>query len=365
MSRSAPRFLRSTAFAVFSVLAVAVFPASAAEELPDVAFRHVLVAYRGAKDAVATRTKEEALALALKAAAEIAKPGADFAAVSHAYSDDKASDRFGGFMGIFEAGALDAGLEQSLRKLAIGQVSAVIESPFGLHVIQRMSLADGRPLLAKSRIAFVGAQFIFGSGEDPRGLRSKEKALSDAKTTVALLRGGTPFEALPKELGAQPFPRRVFLARTHKIGTILEAYKPLEDALVSVAEGAVTDPVVTPGGWIVARRLPYFRVHLQHLLVMHIQSIGVPATIRRTPEEARARAEEALSKLKKAPASWAQVVAEFSDDPASAVIGGSLGLREPGSLLPEVDAAVAKMPPVSISFVVESRAGFHIFRRTD
>src|SRR5205814_272438 len=159
----------------------------------------------------------------------------------------------------------------------------------------------------------IGARFAFGGGEDPKGLPSKEKALADAKKAAALLRAGAAFEDLPKEAGAIAFPRNVFMAKVHVRGTILPEYRALEDAVFSTAEGGVSDPAETPAGFVVVKRVPYFRAHVQHILVMHVKSESVPPEVRRTPEEARARAEEALARLRKDPASWGSLVAEYSD----------------------------------------------------
>src|SRR5262245_38957257 len=90
--------------ALLGLLALA--PLARAEDAPEFSARHILVSYQGAERATATRTKAEAKAAAEKALAEAQAPGADFAELSHRYSDDKASDAQGGFLNVFTRGQM-------------------------------------------------------------------------------------------------------------------------------------------------------------------------------------------------------------------------------------------------------------------
>ncbi len=100
--------------------------------------QHILVAYKGAKRAPkgVTRTKAEAKARASEALAKI-QGGAPFEDAVKEYSDDAGSaDRLGS-VGKFHRGDMDPAFSAAAFALKVGQVSAVVETPFGFHVIKR------------------------------------------------------------------------------------------------------------------------------------------------------------------------------------------------------------------------------------
>ncbi len=100
--------------------------------------RHILIQYKGAMRAPATvtRTKDEARALAAKVLAKAKQPGADFAALARQYSDGP-SGPHGGDLGSFHHGQMVGPFDQAAFKLSVNQVSGIVETPFGFHVIQR------------------------------------------------------------------------------------------------------------------------------------------------------------------------------------------------------------------------------------
>ncbi|MCB1875225.1 MAG: peptidylprolyl isomerase [Chromatiales bacterium] len=83
----------------------------------------------------------------------------------------------------------------------------------------------------------------------------------------------------------------------------------------------------------------------------------------RTREEAKARAEEVLEKVKADPGSFAALAREYSEDRGSAIRGGSLGMTARGKFVkPFEDAAFAMQTSGEISGLVESEFGFHILQ---
>lgn len=95
--------------------------------------RHVVVAWRGAWRSVAVRTREEARARVEQALARLAA-GEDFAVVARELSDDPASAD----LGVVAPGQLVPAFEAAAFALAPGQRSAVVETPYGFHVIERI-----------------------------------------------------------------------------------------------------------------------------------------------------------------------------------------------------------------------------------
>ncbi|HUE77854.1 MAG TPA: peptidylprolyl isomerase [Longimicrobiales bacterium] len=94
--------------------------------------RHILVDYpEGATDA--QRDSVRALAEDLRRRAEA---GEDFATLAQAESDDPGSGQRGGDLGWFGSGEMVGPFEQAAFALQPGEVSDVVETPFGLHVIK-------------------------------------------------------------------------------------------------------------------------------------------------------------------------------------------------------------------------------------
>jgi peptidyl-prolyl cis-trans isomerase NIMA-interacting 1 len=100
--------------------------------------QHILVAYRGAKRAPkgVTRTKAQAKVRAGEALAKV-RGGAPFEDVVKEYSDDAGSaDRLGS-VGKFRREDMDPAFSAAAFALRVGQVSDVVQTPFGFHVIKR------------------------------------------------------------------------------------------------------------------------------------------------------------------------------------------------------------------------------------
>lgn len=109
---------------------------AAVDPNPTFGARRILVAYKGAKNSQATRTKEEAKTRA-EAAAKKLSGGAKFEEVAAEFSDDAGSKSTGGNLGRFKRDAYDASLTQTVEKLQVGATSAVFESPFGFELVTR------------------------------------------------------------------------------------------------------------------------------------------------------------------------------------------------------------------------------------
>jgi len=97
---------------------------------------HVLVGYKGADRSEATRTKAEARKRAEEVLAKAKAPGADFAALAKEYSEGP-SGKKGGDLGEFEKGKMHKNFEEAAWKLKAGEISDIVETPFGFHVIKR------------------------------------------------------------------------------------------------------------------------------------------------------------------------------------------------------------------------------------
>jgi parvulin-like peptidyl-prolyl isomerase len=108
------------------------------DEPEEVSARHILIAFKGSERAGddVTRSKDEAKALAEKVLKEAKAEDADFAALAKKYSDGPSATK-GGDLGLFKKGKMHENFEKAAWKLDVDEISGVVETPFGFHIIQR------------------------------------------------------------------------------------------------------------------------------------------------------------------------------------------------------------------------------------
>ncbi|MCA9680673.1 MAG: peptidyl-prolyl cis-trans isomerase [Myxococcales bacterium] len=103
--------------------------------MANVRASHILLMYKGSARSSATRSKAEAEAQINDLAGQIAG-GADFAALAKAHSDCPSSAK-GGDLGSFGKGQMVPAFEQATYAMNVGDVSGVVETQFGYHLIKR------------------------------------------------------------------------------------------------------------------------------------------------------------------------------------------------------------------------------------
>jgi peptidyl-prolyl cis-trans isomerase NIMA-interacting 1 len=112
--------------------------AAAAPGNEQISAAHILVAYRGATRAkpTVTRSKEEARALALRLAARAHEPDTDFSKLARDSSDGPSGIE-GGALPKFGRQQMVKPFSDAAFALQPGQISDVVETNFGFHIIKR------------------------------------------------------------------------------------------------------------------------------------------------------------------------------------------------------------------------------------
>jgi NIMA-interacting peptidyl-prolyl cis-trans isomerase 1 len=106
------------------------------------------------------------------------------------------------------------------------------------------------------------------------------------------------------------------------------------------------------------------RISVKHVLVKYAGAKGAPASVTRTREQACLRAEEALRKLEEG-SSFAEVVAQYSDESGAETREGSIGTIERADVAPAFADAAFELKMKEVSAVVETPFGFHLILRVE
>ncbi|HEU0186925.1 MAG TPA: SurA N-terminal domain-containing protein [Gallionellaceae bacterium] len=96
----------------------------------------------------------------------------------------------------------------------------------------------------------------------------------------------------------------------------------------------------------------------------HIQIKVAASASDAEKQAAKAKADDILQQVKRAPGSFAELARKYSQDAGSAANGGDLGFFGRGLMGPAFDDAAFKLMVGEISGVVQSDSGFHIIKLT-
>ncbi len=97
---------------------------------------HILIAYEGASRSSATRTQNEALELIENIESELSDNELTFEEAAGEYSDCPSS-QVGGDLGPFSRNVMDSAFEEAAFSIEPGEMSGIVETPFGYHLILR------------------------------------------------------------------------------------------------------------------------------------------------------------------------------------------------------------------------------------
>lgn len=103
--------------------------------MSDIRASHILLMYAGSDRSSATRSKAEA-SQQIKEIKQLLDGGEDFSTLAKQYSDCP-SGKGGGDLGSFGPGQMVKPFDDAARAMPIGNISDVVETQFGYHIIKR------------------------------------------------------------------------------------------------------------------------------------------------------------------------------------------------------------------------------------
>ncbi len=210
---------------------------------------HILIQYKGAKVApiAITRTKEEAAKLAKTARGLAVKPDANFAVLAARYSDSP-SRIGGGVLRPMAPGQMPADYNpyiDALRQLKVGDISEVVETPFGFHIIKRLKLERIRA--SHILLSFRGSE---GDAKEERSRHDAEVLGRKLRTQAAA--AGADFAALARKYSDHTESAE----KGGDLGSFARGMMPqrFEQIAFALKVGQVSDLVETPLGFHIILR---------------------------------------------------------------------------------------------------------------
>ncbi|MCD6287669.1 MAG: peptidylprolyl isomerase, partial [Candidatus Hydrogenedentes bacterium] len=203
-----------------------------------------------ADDEAQTRKKAETVL-------EKAKSGADFSELATQYSDGPTASK-GGDLGLFGKGRMDPAFEKAAFALKPGEISGIVKSRFGLHIIkveEKTKNDKGEPQIRARHILFK----IEASDKTIDALFNKAESLAaDAK------KDGASLETAAKAHGFEVQQTDFFAADVRYLPVIGEA-ADIADEAFSMPIGYVSDSLKTRDAYIVFQVKEEQPAHIQPL----------------------------------------------------------------------------------------------------
>lgn len=93
----------------------------------------------------AAKAKNEEARKVMEEILKDAKAGKDFAELAKKHSEDLSADK-GGDLGYFAKGQMVPEFEKAAFDLKVGEISNIVETPFGYHIIKAFEIKEGGPM---------------------------------------------------------------------------------------------------------------------------------------------------------------------------------------------------------------------------
>jgi peptidyl-prolyl cis-trans isomerase D len=188
---------------------------------------HILINVPAGADAAAQKAAEQKVAAL---AAQAKQPGADFAALAKANSQDPGSKDSGGDLGWVDRGVMVKPFDDALFAMKAGEISGPVKTEFGYHVLQLREIKPGQ-----------GKSF-----EEVRDVLAREQAEADGERVYNDLAGRVVNEVLKNPTSLAPAAKAVGLP-VQRIGPFSRATASGIAANPAVLRAAFSDSLVQDG----------------------------------------------------------------------------------------------------------------------
>lgn len=193
---------------------------------------------------------------------EILAGRADFGKIADEYSIDPAAKRNHGHMGYIVAGAFPYTFEDAAYTTATGDISPVIETPFGYHIVK---VNATRPTLGQVKVQHILKLTRGLSDED----QAKKKAQIDSIYTA--LKNGADFDEAAKKESEDPgSARNGGLIDWFSTGRMVPEFEATSFAL---SNGEISEPFSTSYGYHIVKRLDWKQIDPYDVLAPRINSM--------------------------------------------------------------------------------------------
>lgn len=196
---------------------------------------HILLKTEG-KDDATVKAKAEGLLAQAKA------PGADFAALAKANSEDEGSAVNGGDLNFFGRGQMVPEFEQAAFALKAGDISELVKTTFGYHIIK---VLESQPESARP-VADVKPEIV----DQLKWQKAQQQAEEIAKAMEAAIKTPADLDRVARERGVTVVESPLFL-RDEPIGT-LGAAPDVAARAFTMKDGEVTPALRVSSGWVLA-----------------------------------------------------------------------------------------------------------------
>lgn len=274
---------------------------------------HILVSHRDAQRSqlllavpgpVSGRTREQAFARALEVREELTREPSHFAALAARYSDDPGTSARAGELGFIFAPHLPETMVDALGNLRPGEVSRVVETALGYHIIKRLEVPSAQQLSA--------TQILIGYADSKTAVRpgrSLARSRADAQRLAQNVRRRASAEPSKFSQLVETYSDSFEAAAQGDYGewsTHARDGDPLVlSVLAGLQPGELSEVIDTPAGFRILRRdalRPRENFAFTGLLIAYDH--GATRDHVRSLEEATSIADKISDKLARAPSSF-------------------------------------------------------------
>jgi len=202
---------------------------------------------------------------------------------------------------------------------------------------------------------------IMLSVDEQGGNNAQEQAAARAAVIIDTLKQGTEFSEIAMAESSSSSALEGGDMGWRKAAALPSLFS---ETVLDMTIGEVSDPIIRPGAVHIIKLLDKRGVSLETVNQTNVRHILIAPSEIRTPKEAEILIKEVKRQLSEG-RSFEELASEYSDDPASALNGGSLGWSEPSSFVEAFSAVMEEMDIGAQSDPFLTQFGWHILEVVD